>query len=387
MLHFRESRDGSIDLTGAHPSGLAQLLAGRATRLSSLLRDPEHLADARRRARSIRSKADQLQRQRGIAAAQLAIGFASWNRPKDSGREDFSAPVILRHVHLLPRGSSVDDYEISLSDEIRINPALVDYLRQEHDVIVDVDEWVAATGLAHGFDPAPVFNRLRTLTRPVLGMLVNERLVVSTFANITAPYASESLPAAHPLLRALAGDAEARVGFRLPGHLGGRGHRSGRSGNADSDSTATTDLDATAVSSTASGATDDGVPTERIDMSDPADQGPRPLPDRSVRKCRATSAGGAVICWEQAQLVWNTDQSRTERMYVDYSVVASVLGASWIVIEYVVKIIAVGVVPEDRRPSSSSAWLLLILFVPIVGIPLFLMLGSPYINRRRARIH
>ena len=70
-------------------------------------------------------------------------------------------------------------------------------------------------------------------------------------------------------------------------------------------------------------------------------------------------------------------------MYVDYSVVASVLGASWIVIEYVVKIIAVGVVPEDRRPSSSSAWLLLILFVPIVGIPLFLMLGSPYINRRR----
>ncbi|HCG55227.1 MAG: cardiolipin synthase [Brevibacterium aurantiacum] len=73
-------------------------------------------------------------------------------------------------------------------------------------------------------------------------------------------------------------------------------------------------------------------------------------------------------------------------MYVDYSVVASVLGASWIVIEYVVKIIAVGVVPEDRRPSSSSAWLLLILFVPIVGIPLFLMLGSPYINRRRARI-
>lgn len=71
---------------------------------------------------------------------------------------------------------------------------------------------------------------------------------------------------------------------------------------------------------------------------------------------------------------------------MDLSVVASVLGVSLIVIEYAVKIIAVGVVPEDRRPSSSSAWLLLILFVPLVGIPLFLMLGSPYINRRRARI-
>ncbi|SMX77276.1 MULTISPECIES: cardiolipin synthase [unclassified Brevibacterium] len=71
---------------------------------------------------------------------------------------------------------------------------------------------------------------------------------------------------------------------------------------------------------------------------------------------------------------------------MDLSVVTSVLGVSLIVIEYAVKIIAVGVVPEDRRPSSSSAWLLLILFVPLVGIPLFLMLGSPYINRRRARI-
>lgn len=71
---------------------------------------------------------------------------------------------------------------------------------------------------------------------------------------------------------------------------------------------------------------------------------------------------------------------------MDLSVLTSVLTVSLIVIEYVVKIIAIGVVPENRRPSSSSAWLLLILFVPIVGIPLFLMLGSPYINQRRARI-
>ena len=71
---------------------------------------------------------------------------------------------------------------------------------------------------------------------------------------------------------------------------------------------------------------------------------------------------------------------------MDYSVITSVLTVSLIVIEYAVKIIAIGVVPENRRPSSSSAWLLLILFLPIVGIPLFLMLGNPYINQRRARI-
>ena len=71
---------------------------------------------------------------------------------------------------------------------------------------------------------------------------------------------------------------------------------------------------------------------------------------------------------------------------MDLSVVATVATTTWIVIEYIVKIIAIGVVPENRRPSSSSAWLLLILFVPIVGIPAFIMLGSPSINRRRAEI-
>ncbi|HJC61866.1 MAG TPA: PLDc N-terminal domain-containing protein [Candidatus Dietzia intestinigallinarum] len=59
---------------------------------------------------------------------------------------------------------------------------------------------------------------------------------------------------------------------------------------------------------------------------------------------------------------------------------------AFVIIEYLVKIIAVGVVPENRKPSSSLGWLLLILFLPVVGVPLFLILGSPYVHRRRARI-
>lgn len=33
-----------------------------------------------------------------------------------------------------------------------------------------------------------------------------------------------------------------------------------------------------------------------------------------------------------------------------------------------IKIVALGLVPEGRRPSSATAWLLLILFLPIIGL-------------------
>lgn len=65
---------------------------------------------------------------------------------------------------------------------------------------------------------------------------------------------------------------------------------------------------------------------------------------------------------------------------------AAFLSTAFVVIEYVIKIVAIGVVPENRRPSSSTAWLLLILFLPIVGLPLFLLLGSSRVNARRHRI-
>ena len=57
-----------------------------------------------------------------------------------------------------------------------------------------------------------------------------------------------------------------------------------------------------------------------------------------------------------------------------------------LVLDYAVKIVAIGVVPENRRPSSSQAWLLLILLIPAVGLPLFFLIGSPYVHGRRHQI-
>ena len=59
------------------------------------------------------------------------------------------------------------------------------------------------------------------------------------------------------------------------------------------------------------------------------------------------------------------------------------LATSWVVVEYTIKVAALGTVPENRRPSSSTAWLLLIFLLPVVGFPLYFFLGSPWVHGRR----
>ena len=50
---------------------------------------------------------------------------------------------------------------------------------------------------------------------------------------------------------------------------------------------------------------------------------------------------------------------------------------------WVINIIALGLVPERRRPTSAMAWLLLIFFLPGIGIVLYLLIGSPYVPKKR----
>ncbi len=48
-----------------------------------------------------------------------------------------------------------------------------------------------------------------------------------------------------------------------------------------------------------------------------------------------------------------------------------------------INLIVLGLVPERRRPTSAMAWLLLIFLVPVIGLLLFLLIGSPYVPRKR----
>src|SRR5699024_1648861 len=103
--------------------------------------------------------------------------------------------------------------------EITINPALVQHLSAEYDLEVPVDEWVDATGGSQCFDPVLALDRLRDLGQSVPELRINQRLIISTFANIATPFSTDHLPTQHPVLRALAGDEEVRAALGGPSYV------------------------------------------------------------------------------------------------------------------------------------------------------------------------
>src|SRR6476620_10129327 len=184
MLRFTKTPEGSIDLTHAHPSGLAQLMAGRRTRLSTLIRDRQQYVVAARASRNLRSKIFELANDRGIDAGYLSAGTVVWTSAVGGKPQRVSAPVMLTAVSLTVRPGE-DDYELQLTEQARINPALIRHLKTLHGIVFDVN---AVTRMAYStarFDPLPVLDRISTLVKTIHGAEVEHNLLVSTFADLS----------------------------------------------------------------------------------------------------------------------------------------------------------------------------------------------------------
>lgn len=219
LMTAEDLRDGSLELASAHPSGVALLLAGRPTRLSHLFRETGALEEARRRARAIRGEAAALADEHGLQACVLAVGLASWH--DEASGTTVSTPLLLRPAELHARGSGPVDYEIGLGGPVRTNPALVREL-QRRGVPVDPAGLAALSVHAHGFDPAPALERLRSLTRvSAPDIQVKPGLLVTVLVDVARSLVAELDRAADDLAgsdvaQALAGDPRSRARLQSP---------------------------------------------------------------------------------------------------------------------------------------------------------------------------
>lgn len=255
--------DAALDLSAAHPSGIAQLFAGRETRLSNLVREGAALGTARRRARAVAARAGTYAQQYGIAPTYLAIGVATWTEHTtpdvatddvaalatatresaggtapgagsgdDQAHDDAApapevrqvrAPVLLRPVSLRARGTAESDYELTLEPSLEVNPVLARALRAR-GALLDPGAVARSAFTGSGFDPRDAIARLTSLGTAVLDdFRLVDRIVVGTFVHpgqVLVDDLDRLAPALerHEVVAALAGapDAVAALQVDLP---------------------------------------------------------------------------------------------------------------------------------------------------------------------------
>ena len=218
LLYYRDLRQGTLDLDGADPVALGNLLAGRTVRLSALFPGPADRPAAAKRARTVRAKAQENFEERGLVTLLLAWGMATWQDQRSARAP--AAPVLLVPARLAPRGAAEEDFDLALVAEETVNPTLLYKLAVEFDCrIADEDLLEMLDDGGQPPDANRLFDRLAKLAADVPGFQVASRVVLGNFSYAKLPMVRdlETLTGAlvaHDLIAALAGDEGARTALR-----------------------------------------------------------------------------------------------------------------------------------------------------------------------------
>ncbi|MDO5726848.1 MAG: hypothetical protein Q4Q03_02865, partial [Bowdeniella nasicola] len=246
LTNIGELEEAALDLTNAHPAGIARLYAAQPTSLSLLLREGHAYSRGRRNAIAVVERAEKLASQHGGASLYLAIGVATWSELRDvtpvptpasaatthneadtsavaDGNEDepanddagqvqaeasddhdadtpeepgtaepvstepelreFSAPILLRPVRIHIDPQTDGAIDISLEPGIEINPALIAALRKAGAQLNEA-EIAQAQMTDHGFTPRPALHAVvEAAQRHLQGFHYDERLIIAPFIN------------------------------------------------------------------------------------------------------------------------------------------------------------------------------------------------------------
>ncbi|MDR2566221.1 MAG: hypothetical protein LBC97_09255 [Bifidobacteriaceae bacterium] len=203
-----------LDLTLAHPSGIAQLYAGRTTALSSLVRDKAAYVKASAAAQALKAKADQHASAYGLPPTHLGLGIALWTQsdPETGAAVPRRVPVMLRPIVLAEGRHGM---ELELEPTLEINPELT---RTLADLGIPLDPAAMARDAMAGtsFNPAPVLDAISAMGQAVFeDFRVRNKLIVGVFQHpgkVLAADLEESRPIlmSQPVVAALAGDLESR---------------------------------------------------------------------------------------------------------------------------------------------------------------------------------
>lgn len=203
LIDFEDSPQTRIDITHAHPGGLARFIAGSPTLLANLIRDDVQRRSALTAASRLVDHDFHLVNARGIESVAMGIGMVRW---RHEGR-DYRGPLLLRPVSIRRRGS---DVELTLAKAgIRLNPALAREFQHQWQLHLDEGAFIKLTDDNGAFRPNQALERLRDLTAHRDDVTVTARLIISSFAEVAANLVADAADLSHPILDALGGNPTA----------------------------------------------------------------------------------------------------------------------------------------------------------------------------------
>jgi very-short-patch-repair endonuclease len=224
LLHYRELKRGTLDLTAADPDAVNGLLLGKTTRISALFADPEQRDQVLRRVRTIHNKATENFEERGLETLSIGCGLATWENNRAAWEP--CAPVLLQAATLRPLGAAQDEFELAVVGEaMDVNPTLLHVLKV--DFGCEVDHAALMRRIPDGTIDEPwelneTYEWICEQARQVPGFRVDPRLMLANFAYAKLSMVNDLDGAfdelvAHELIAALAGDEQAREQIRAPG--------------------------------------------------------------------------------------------------------------------------------------------------------------------------
>lgn len=202
LLHFDDRPANRIELSTTHPGGLPQFITGNKILLSALIRDDLALRHARKAAGRVTDKAIEMRTVRGLETVHLGVGIAKWSFEGD----DFCAPVLLRPLAIRRYGR---DFELKLKQFPVVNSELIRVLREQFGITVDARSLIELSQSEGVFKPQPVIDRLRQMAAGVPDFVVQPRLVVSSFHNVSQRMVADAKDLGSPILEAICGNEPA----------------------------------------------------------------------------------------------------------------------------------------------------------------------------------
>lgn len=204
-----------LDMTHAHPSGIAQLFASGHVRLDSLFRDTGMLKAAERHLTRVLDDQTAKRRISGVAELSMAVGVATWNGN--------ALPVLLYPVTVfLPKEGSAPT--IQFAGRVTLNSTFVNVLREQRvylneDALFDGSSYDSGTP-----ETSAMFSRIAAEAHEAIADFAIERhIVLGCFMDPNSLIVSESQQfidqlengaTGNVLLDALAGDEQAQASLR-----------------------------------------------------------------------------------------------------------------------------------------------------------------------------